>query len=1054
MIAKYYALPRWLRISLLGSVAALAVFWLLARFWLPEFARHKAEAGLSAALKRSVTIGEIKVFPFRLGIEVRQFAIGQREASDGELPLFAFDRLYTELSLASLAYRAPVISRLRLTGPRFSVVRRADGKFNFHDLIESGPSATTAGQPDATRIPEFSLANIELFNGEIGFDDRQAGSRHVVREIQVGVPFAGTIGTDEESWVEPHFRARIDDSLFELSGKMKPFADRREATVSFNLKDFDLTRIAAYIPTEHQVKLRSARLDLDYQLTFVQYRNKPFSLNLMGGTVLRQLAVEHRGGAPYVVSADRVALNIEQLDGLLETPFKAGLRVDQLSVRPASKRDPVITLPSLSANGLAIDLRTKKIDLATLEFDGLRVGINREADGSIDLIRLLAPPSRPAVLRDGQGEVENAGNSAKVADPSAKVWQGGVGRVEVKDAAIRFLDLGIEKAPPLLIDQLALKVEKVDLVGQTPAVVDLAARVNQRGRIGVAGTAAWSPVKVALKLDMADVDLVPMQRWIDKRLNAFLTRGTASVAGQFSLSGDPLVAKFEGSGKLSRFNLFDRLNSSDIVSFRAIELNGINFVSLPLVVDLKQLILDQLDARLILGADGKLNFQQLVREEVSPVAEKSDAKAADSDLSPPVQAIAGGREALPFSIGELLIRKSRVDFSDRFVKPPYQASLAGLEGKVSALAAGRRGLIDLRGMVDRSAPLTIAGEVDPFSAALFLNMAVRIKGMDMPAMSSYTERYLGYELSKGKLSFDVKYLVDNGQLKAENALFLDQLTFGNPVESPDALSLPIMLAVALLKNTRGEIDLDLPVSGSLNDPEFSVMRIVFKVLGNLIVKAVSSPFALLSSAFGGGEELSRVDFQPGRARLDEASLNRLGVLAKALLERPGLTLEITGHAEVAQDRKALAETAVDRRLKIGKLSASAQKGEESVALREIVLTPDERQKGLLALAKEEKLELPKEATVSDIERILVAQTKISDEDLRQLAERRGRVVRTWLVDQGKVPAERVFVLVSKLDRTTTAGQEAIATAGLPVSAAAAPATVSATGLPRAEFSLR
>jgi len=1082
MIARILSLPRWLRISLMVVAATLTVFWLLARFWLPDFARQKAETALSAALSRSVTIGEIEISPFRLGVEIRRLAIAQRDAGDGELPLFAFDSLYTELSLSSLAYRAPVISQLRLTGPLVHVIRRADGRFNFHDLLETKAPSPADSAAEAKGLPEFSLANIEVINGQIGFDDRLAGSRQNVSEIEIGVPFAGTIGTEEESWVEPHFQARVGGSLFELHGKMKPFADRREATVSFNLRDFDLTRVTAYIPPEHGLKLQSARLDLDYRLSFVQYPKKPFRLNLEGDTVLGQRAVGLGGGAPYVVAADRVALTIAQLDGLLETPFKAGLAVDQLSLRPSDKKNPSVVLPKLLASGLSLDLRSKKIDLAALEFNGLSVAINREADGGIDLVRLLTPPARPAHLQKksanaalpakGDAVAGAAGEPSPPASPVAagsasKQWQGNVGRVEFREAALRFVDLGIEKAPPLLIDNIALKVEQIDLLGKAPAKVDLAARVNQRGRLGLNGTAAWAPVAVALKLDLAEVDLVPMQRWVDKRLNAFLTRGAISVAGQLSLAGEPLVARFEGDGKLSRFNLFDRLNSADIVSFKGVELSGVQFVSAPLSVDLKRLTLDEVDARLILGEDGKLNFRQLVKED-EPAAgagtasgkdnEKGKAKEPAKEAGQPTAVTAERKEALPFRIGEVVVKKSRVDFTDRFIKPPYHASLGALEGKISTLAAGKRGLIDLRGLVDRSAPLTIAGEVDPFGGALYLNMAVRIKGMDMPGMSSYTERYLGYELAKGKLSFDVKYLVENGKLTAENVLFLDQLTFGKPVESPDAISLPIMLAVALLKNTRGEIDLDLPVSGSLNDPEFSVMRIVFKVLGNLIAKAVTSPFALLSSAFGGGEELSRVDFAPGRARLDEEAEKRLGVLAKALLERPGLTLEITGHAELGQDHKALAEAAVERRLKVGKLSGSAQKGEESAALREIVLTPEERQKGLQALAKDDKLELPKEATPAEIERALVARTKISDEDLRQLAERRGRVVRNWLVDKGQVPAERVFVLVSKLDREvlaeSTTGPANTSATGLAGSAAATGAATAAKAGPRAEFALR
>ena len=235
------------------------------------------------------------------------------------------------------------------------------------------------------------------------------------------------------------------------------------------------------------------------------------------------------------------------------------------------------------------------------------------------------------------------------------------------------------------------------------------------------------------------------------------------------------------------------------------------------------------------------------------------------------------------------------------------------------------------------------------------------------------------------------------------------------MDSPEALSVPVTLAVALLKNTRGEIDLNLPVSGSLNDPEFSVARIVFKVLGNLIVKAVTSPFALLGAAFGGGEVLSQVDFPAGRATLEAEGEKRLGALARALLERPGLTLEITGQANGDSDRQALAAAMLERQLKAKKIAESAKKGQESTSLREIVLSPEERLKGLVELASAQGLVVAKGAPVAAYETALLSDIKVGEDELRQLAERRGRGVRNWLVDTGKVPVERVFVLVPKLE---------------------------------------
>ena len=669
--------------------------------------------------------------------------------------------------------------------------------------------------------------------------------------------------------------------------------------------------------------------------------------------------------------------------------------------------------------------------------------LRREKDGQIDLVRLLVPSARPPAVPRAEPKAEAGGSGAAApavgqgspdpappvakASSSAPAWAGRITRIGLKDAGLRFADQSVDKAPPLLVEGLALAVEQFDLSGRERARVKLDARVNQRGRIAVDGTAAWAPLAVALRLDLAQLDLVPLQGWAGGQLNALLTKGAVSVAGQLNLAGQPAVARFEGDARLVNFNLFDRVHTADVINFRSIELAGMRFVSAPFSVDLRRLSLDEFFARAILGEDGQLNLKQLAgtppadKAEGGAVAPESDVPAATAAAPAVGGSPAAETTRLPVRIDEIVIRKSRVDFSDQFIKPPYRASLTGLEGKITALAAGQRGLIDLRGQVDRSAPLAISGEVDPFGGQLFLNLAARVKGVDMPAMSPYAERYLGYELSKGKLSFDVKYLVDHGELKAENTLFLDQITFGNKVESPEALSVPVTMAVALLKNTRGEIDLNLPVSGSLNDPEFSVARIVFKVLANLIVKAVTSPFALLGAAFGGGEELSQVDFSAGLASLDEGGEKRLTALSRALTERPALTLEITGHANPEQDRLALAKSLLDRQLRAQKLAASVKKGQDSAALREIVLSAEERSAAMMALASEQGVVVAKGAAAADYEAALLARVKIGDDELRQLAERRGRGVRNWLVETGKVPVERVFVMAPKLDLAGAAG---------------------------------
>lgn len=1038
---RLFRWPRWLVIAAYITAALLLSFWLALRFWLPEFARGRAEIALTESLQRPVSIGAIELRPFAMELTVRDFSIAgglRTQGADGGVeeapPLLAFDEFHVNVSAASLWHGAPVISALRLAGPRVHVVRDRDGRLLLPDFGGKAPPARGDEQP-AGPLPDFSLANLEISGGRFVFEDRQKGSRQELAELALAIPFAGTIDHQEDSWVEPFFKARINGAALELKGKVKPFVDRREAALELRLNDFDLTRLDEYAPLPPGLRLLAAKLDVALDVVFVQAPGKPLSLQVKGHTALRDLQVENVGGAPYQARARRVALKIEDFDAALKLPIRAGLVIEDLSLREKGAASALVDLPRFEAGELALDLAARSANLGVLRLDGLRLALQREADGRLDLLRVLVPPAASGVQKKSPNATLPAAEKLPVA--AAPVWQGKLKLVALNDARLHFADRTLAKAPPLNVEGLALRLDDVDLGGRQPARLKLAATVNQRGRLAVEGRAGWAPLNAELALDVHELDLVPLQGWAGDLLKVLISRGTVSVGGKLALTtpeGGTPVARFDGDARLAGFNVFDRANSSDILNFKAIEFSGLRFVSAPLAVELKRLTLDQLFARAILGADGQLNLTQLTRAQeaagpLPPVAPPA-LETAPAGPAPAAKA------ALPFKVGEVLIRQTRVDFSDRFIKPPYHASLTGLDGRIAPLEAGQRGRIELTGAVDRAAPLSISGEVDPFASALYLNVAARIKGVDMPPLSTYAERHLGYQVAKGKLSLDLRYFVENRQLKAENQLFLDQLTFGEPVDSPDALSLPVTLAVALLKNSRGEIDLKLPIAGSLDDPEFKVTRIVFKVLGNLIVKAVSSPFSLLAAAFGDGEELSEIGFVAGRAAPEAEGEKRLRSLAAALLDRPGLTLEITGQADPDADRAALGRALLDRRLRARKLEETTGKGVEGGALRDVTLSAEERQRYLLALAREaagapvsapagsgtaaakgNKAAVPTVAAedVPRLEEVLLAGQTVGEDELRQLAERRGRSVRNWLVEEGKVPVERVFLLVPRLE---------------------------------------
>jgi hypothetical protein len=345
-----------------------------------------------------------------------------------------------------------------------------------------------------------------------------------------------------------------------------------------------------------------------------------------------------------------------------------------------------------------------------------------------------------------------------------------------------------------------------------------------------------------------------------------------------------------------------------------------------------------------------------------------------------------------------------------------------LGGRVSGLSAEQNTTADveLRGKINDYAPLEITGKINPLRDDLFVDLKARIDDLDLSPATPYSDKYAGYAIEKGKLSLDVKYSISKGKLDSQNNIFIDQFTFGDKVESPQATNLPVKLAVALLKDRKGEIKLDLPVTGSLDDPKFSVWHVIVHILVNLIAKAATSPFALLGAVFGGGEELSYIEFDYGSTVITEPNLKKLDTVSRALQDRPSLKLDIEGRVDPENDREGLKQLLFNRKIKVQKLNEMVKKGQPAVPVDEVKIDPPEYDKYLKMAYKAEKFPKPKnflgmakDIPAPEMEKLMLTHTEVREEDLRPLASQRAMKVKDVILKSGKVEPERVFILEPK-----------------------------------------
>lgn len=577
------------------------------------------------------------------------------------------------------------------------------------------------------------------------------------------------------------------------------------------------------------------------------------------------------------------------------------------------------------------------------------------------------------------------------------------------------------------------------------------ATVDKTGHVAADGKLGFAPLNMNLALNVKDISLVPIQPYVEDYVNVTLNRGNLTMNGSLFVRENKDGAYeggYKGDVTVSRLRTIDQINKDSFVRWNTLALRDVNAALLPLSVNVREAELNNFFARVILNADGRLNLHNILRSkaggkksltetdsELDALADGgvSQAKSKGNVTMVPVKVDAvDGKSDLPLVVVEkLLLKKGRVRFTDNFIKPNYTANISEMDGSITRLSSDPNvpARLDLHGEVN-NAPLTVAGTISPLKENLSLDIKAHVRGMELAQFSSYTAKYIGYGIEKGKLSFDVEYKVEDGVLIGQNRLILDQLTFGKKTPGEPVTSLPVELAVSLLKDSKGVIDINLPIGGSLEDPEFSIGGILAKVFLSSLKRVILAPFSFLSIKFGGGAELSFLDFEPGTSVIPEKEIPKLEALAKAFAERPELKLDITGRYDPAADGKGLAKAAIQRKVRMLKRKDLQEKG-QTVLTNQLKIEPDEYPALLERVYREENFKKPrnligmqKKLSTAEMEKLLMDNYEASEEEFLALASQRAERIKAWLVDNGKLQDSRVFLLASKAGEAGENGESA------------------------------
>jgi uncharacterized protein involved in outer membrane biogenesis len=911
------------------------------------------------------------------------------------------------LDLAPLAAYLPASLPLRLTGGTLDVDLALDfaerpkqpagvklsGGVQLHELSLSQPDGQPLFNLKRLSLPLTDVQPLrrQLSFGSIVLESPRTWLRPLPASSQGGAGAAQAPWQINLAGVEVkdgRFTARdleLEAIQLKLGAASWPLKAPAELDASLRVGDGGGTLSA-------QARLSPEALEAQAELQGLAIERLSAWLPLPGGA---RLAAGISGKAELRVkepladgAADRAKLTLREL------------QVSDGKVSLAAK--PVLTLAGAQLDQAEVDPAARTLRLGTLKLDAPRALVARASDGRLNIDALRPPPT--------------TSDAASAAGPAWKIQLAGLqvdrGGLRWRDATVPAgvapvalaveplkLQLGALAWPATAPVQAQLTIQLAALDANDQPVSASAGSLQWNGRVGLAPLSASGNLQArALPLQLLDAYLDPawglhLQR-AELGLKAELnTSQQAGGAWQAALGGDVRV----GPLALLQTRLIDgqRVVGEDLLSWQTLQLDGLKLALAPGApprLSAREAVLDDAYARLIVNDQGRFNLRDIGPAEAASAAASAQAAASAPSSSP----------AAPqpeFAIERIHVNRGAVDFNDRFVKPNYSARLTDLQGSLGAFSSTGTATAPLtvRGKVAGTGLLEIDGQLKP-GAPLAMDVQANATDIELAPLSTYAGKYAGYAIERGKLSAKLNYKVEpGGQLVASNQIILNQLTFGDRVESPDATTLPVRFAAVLLKDRNGVIDVNLPVSGSLNDPEFSVGGLVWKLFLNLIGKALTSPFSLFTGS--DSPEEAQITFAPGSA--DLAATDKLDRLAKTLADKPGVQLTLIGWADSETEVPAVRELRL----------AAALKAESAA-------TPDAALKRLYEATKlpnkpKNVLGMAKDLPPAQMRGLLMASYEVDDEALRQLAVARAEAVRDALLARG-APNARVFLAAPKL----------------------------------------
>jgi len=898
---------------------------------------------LGEILNRDVKIEKINLNPFTMSLKLKNFKILTKRQKRN---FFSFNEFYINIDfVSSILSLAPVIAKLTISSPSLYVERVEKNKFNFSDLLKNKADKNNETNAKPANPFEFFIKGITITNGGLTFNDTFIKSKQEIKHFDLYTNAISNFEKYKDIPVSIFILSSINKAKFNLNINSQPFSKSLHSKIGINLNHLDLTHFYPYIKNMVNFIPKNGSISIKTDLNFKKNKQNKPELDIKGKGSLDNFDIE--------------AMNKGKILSFKNFSFEV------------NKSYPL----------------KNQINIKTLKLADLKLHVKRQ-NKAINILNLLKKTHRSKKTEDKK---------------NGKPFIVNINSIVMRNGATDFTDFdaplvksGFYKKPIVNnFSDINLKLSSFSTIKNSKSDLSLKINMNNKTDIDISGNFSINPVLADINTKINNFNLNFSKGYIPPGLKILVKNGelTFNAKNKIRVEKDKLKFSMSSDISLKKLNIVERKIKNKLFSLNSFAVKGLDFNFNPMSLDIDEIDISGINHNISIDKKGEPNFKRVLPQSSSEKNKKASKKKK--------------KELFPIKISIIKMDNINLNYKDQSLSPYFATTITLNSGRIKNLStnAFHDADVDIKGNIDKNSHLKIKGKINPFLKNRLVDLKLNLQDMDLTKFTPYSGKYIGRGIKKGQLNLNLYYDIKKKQLNAKNQVFLDQFTLGRKIKSKDASNLPVGLAIALLKDRKGEIRLNIPVSGSLDDPKFKVGKVILQVLKNLVVKAVTSPFALVASITGGGEDLKFIEFKYGGAILKQGSEKKLNAIEKLLFERPGLKLDIKGYSNKNKDIYALKKLEFkniikNKKIDLGMDITKKLNTEEYTELLKDIL----KKRTDIDLKPENK----KNSIAFMTEKIKSTIT-FSDEDLRFMSLLRAKKVKEYLLKNKNINTSRIFL---------------------------------------------